>query len=382
MSTGDLKKLRDNLPELFLDWNVPNSWTEELAFIPLGTADTMQVSEVEASLSPLASDTVAFIPMGAAVATTEFVAAGLKLSEDNRFGGAPTPVPTGPTPPAPDALAFYLPFHYFHPQWWGIYLIAEGVEELARFLEQETNGTLSSEEAIQVARLFLYGHEAFHHAVECFATRLEIVNRSPLYRTHFEAVYRSGMNRDASLEEGLASAKGYALVADKAFGSREKAKTRAALYAIEQYLGALPLAYQGALDLLTPSRFRDGRMRLAEENHGACFPGSSVAAEVWATFPQAFGPIGRVTSRVNYVVRRGGSLWHRLPANVRDLRYREVIQKLRAAGCRFVRQGKGSHEIWETSSGERFSVPRHPGDLAQGTAQGILKRVLGQSVVA
>lgn len=378
MSIGDLEKLRDNLPQLFIDWEVPQSWGDELAFFPVDTADPTVPSDIDGFLTPLASDTVSLTPVSASVATTEFVAAGLELSDDNLFGGAPRPVHGGPIPPPPDALAFYLPFHYFHPEWWGIYLVAEGVEELARFVEKKTGGILRSDEAVRVARLFLYGHEAFHHAVECFATRLEIVNRSPLYRTHFEDVYRAGLRRNASLEEGLASAKGYALVGKKAFGSREKAKTRASLKAIELYLGCLPPAYQGALELLTPSEFREGRMRLAEENHSACFSGSPVSADVWSSFPQAFGPIGRVTSRTNYVVRRDGSLWHRLPANLRYLRYRDVVQKLRAAGCRFVRQGKGSHEIWETPSGERFPVPRHPGDLASGTAQGILKRVLRQ----
>ena len=38
--------------------------------------------------------------------------------------------------------------------------------------------------------------------------------------------------------------------------------------------------------------------------------------------------------------------------------YRELAAKLRAAGCRFVRQGKGSHEIWYSPvSGRTFSMP-------------------------
>ena len=38
--------------------------------------------------------------------------------------------------------------------------------------------------------------------------------------------------------------------------------------------------------------------------------------------------------------------------------YRELAAKLRAAGCRMVRQGKGSHEIWRSPvSGRTFSVP-------------------------
>lgn len=38
--------------------------------------------------------------------------------------------------------------------------------------------------------------------------------------------------------------------------------------------------------------------------------------------------------------------------------YGEVIEILRGAGCRFVRYGKGSHEIWYSPVANRsFSVP-------------------------
>ena len=38
--------------------------------------------------------------------------------------------------------------------------------------------------------------------------------------------------------------------------------------------------------------------------------------------------------------------------------YRELAARLREAGCRMVRQGKGSHEIWYSPvSGRTFSVP-------------------------
>jgi hypothetical protein len=40
--------------------------------------------------------------------------------------GAPIPNRDFNTPP-PDCLAFYLPFHYYHPIWWGVYLLFEGV---------------------------------------------------------------------------------------------------------------------------------------------------------------------------------------------------------------------------------------------------------------
>jgi hypothetical protein len=70
MSIGDLKKLRDNLPQLFLDWEVPQSWGDELAFFPVDSADSTVPSDIDAFLSPLASDTISFIPVSASVATT------------------------------------------------------------------------------------------------------------------------------------------------------------------------------------------------------------------------------------------------------------------------------------------------------------------------
>ncbi len=38
---------------------------------------------------------------------------------------------------------------------------------------------------------------------------------------------------------------------------------------------------------------------------------------------------------------------------------RAVKRLLVDAGCRFVRQGKGDHEIWERPDGRRFMVDNH-----------------------
>jgi predicted RNA binding protein YcfA (HicA-like mRNA interferase family) len=43
---------------------------------------------------------------------------------------------------------------------------------------------------------------------------------------------------------------------------------------------------------------------------------------------------------------------------VAETLYRQLRSLLLAAGCTFVRQGKGSHEIWQSPiTGTRFSVP-------------------------
>ena len=40
--------------------------------------------------------------------------------------------------------------------------------------------------------------------------------------------------------------------------------------------------------------------------------------------------------------------------------YRDLVRLLREAECEYVRQGKGSHEIWYSQiTNRRFSVPRN-----------------------
>ena len=104
-------------------------------------------------------------------------------------------------------------------------------------------------------------------------------------------------------------------------------------------------------------------------------PDQAQTAPLWLTFPHAFSGIGRVTSRVNYVVHRDSSLAARLDLKLRYLRYRDLSDKLqRLAGCKVVREGRGSHEIWETPEGHHFPVPRHPGDFGRGLLSKIVKQ--------
>ncbi len=52
----------------------------------------------------------------------------------------------------------------------------------------------------------------------------------------------------------------------------------------------------------------------------------------------------------------------------------EVIRRLRRAGFIFDRQAKGSHEIWwNPATRRRTTVPRHPGDVPEGTLRAILR---------
>ncbi len=56
--------------------------------------------------------------------------------------------------------------------------------------------------------------------------------------------------------------------------------------------------------------------------------------------------------------------------------YRELVRRLRALGCEFKRQSKGSHEIWTNPRTNLSTViPRHPGDIPKGTLSAVLKQL-------
>jgi len=55
---------------------------------------------------------------------------------------------------------------------------------------------------------------------------------------------------------------------------------------------------------------------------------------------------------------------------------RQLVRRLRALGCEFKRQSKGSHAIWSNPRTNLSTViPNHPGDIPKGTLNAILKQL-------
>lgn len=379
MAVDDLDILRDQLPEIFQDRALPSGWEENWLIIPiddpeLGYSHTINVPDYEvaedqasANLALNLASPVGFEP------TSEMPDFG----EGGSFPGAPQTQHQWKMVPPPDALAFYFPFHYFHPHWWGVYLVLEGVHDLAAYLRRRSKSRLEAYEAFVTARLFLYGHEAFHHTIEAFATRLEITHRVPLYREGFERLFTRVFGTDDCVEEALATAYGYQKVKQRAFRKpNDRRKREGALDALSKYIEECPPGYQRALEFIGKRQFLEQRSHFAEQNHNEALPAMPAKnSPLWLSFPHAFSGISRVTSRVNYLVHRDSSLATRLKLGLRYVRYRDVSERLRRlGGCKIVREGRGSHEMWETPKGHRFPIPRHPGDFGRGLLAKIIKQ--------
>ncbi|WP_258239885.1 MULTISPECIES: type II toxin-antitoxin system HicA family toxin [Pseudidiomarina] len=53
---------------------------------------------------------------------------------------------------------------------------------------------------------------------------------------------------------------------------------------------------------------------------------------------------------------------------------RELIKLLKRNGCRFIRHGKGDHQVWFSSTtGMKFTVPHPNKDLPIGTVRAIFR---------
>ena len=381
MAVDDIGTLKTELPEVFGHGVLPPDWEDEWILVPVNQPDAFPeieskvLSDFEDALIDERQLSCDLVPLQAPLAlpaisiidtTGELFAHG-----QASFAGAPIHnwKKGGCLPP--DACAFYLPFHYFYPEYWGIYLVPERVEELAGLFVELSRGKLNLREALRVTRLFLYGHEFYHHRFESFATRLEVTHRKPLYKTGFETAYRQAMQGKSCPEEVLACAHGFELAKHKA----PKDKKAAVVAALKTYLDGLGAPYENATKYFTDKPFATCENGWQETCHRNALESREKGSGLWSCFSQGTRGIGDIRSRVVYLVHRGSRFAQRIPHDMRALRYREVAKKLRdLAGCEIVRDGKGSHAVWRGPNGKTFPVPRHPGDLCGGTLSKIIKQ--------
>jgi hypothetical protein len=368
--------LYKNAPEVFV--HPPPPMFDQWLVVPVEDPSKGFPAELEAhdveSEPPLDSDA----PSVPAVRPTEagkaeydpsefdYDDAGLlvQLGVGDRFPGAPREPDPQFTAPI-DCWAAYLPFHYFYPSSWGIYLTYEGVEVIARYLGEFAPGSAEPERR-NAAHFLLYFHEFFHHIVECFATRLEVTHRRPLYVREFQALFEKQLP-DAD-EEAIATA--YAL--DRCKGVTPKI-SKAVQGALVELVKEMPPGYARGAELLRS--LETTKFKYLNDLQESAFPAPKKDPAIWDAFPHALDGFGRRSSKVSYLIHVGSPLGTRLRARL--LRYRDLERILRQAGCEIV--GHNKHEKWRAPDGRTAPVPRHPGDMALGTLKSITMKLLGKT---
>ena len=161
MSELDRDTLRTHLPDLFDFDRTRGQWDAEWIVVAVDDAESDLLDDVEAEL-----DFGEVVPDGrvppprtrepAAWPDGHLRLPSVYTGEAAQAGAVPgAPDARAGYPPPPDALAFYLPFHYFPEDVWGIYLTYEGVAAMRDYLVAHSRGRLSPLEAAYAARLFL-----------------------------------------------------------------------------------------------------------------------------------------------------------------------------------------------------------------------------------
>lgn len=122
----------------------------------------------------------------------------LLISEQVNLGSSSTSIHSQVKKGGTDALAYYLPFHFYDRKRWGIYLRASGIAFLASQLK---GGDITStdNDLIRLAQHILIAHETYHFETEFACSRAEILSGNRTYLRFYQ-------NRDATLrEEALAN---------------------------------------------------------------------------------------------------------------------------------------------------------------------------------
>jgi hypothetical protein len=290
------------------------------------------------------------------------------------FPGAPNGLKDKGFMPPTDAYAFYLPWHEFTANHWGIYLLYDGITTLGTEIEKVARGALSSVDARYVAKIFLFHHEAYHNAVETFAGRLEVSHRERCYIGGMRRLHHNVTRLPQIHEEALANAYAIVKVKQHAFPAVQPPRRRRTIRdaAVRALCAVTDQQRPPYNDGSAVFRNLDSWERIFQERaHQACFsPRLPERADtVWDAFPHALHPSLRRNGAYTYFIPRSHPII-RERGEVFYFDRRKFLQRLKQE-----RPGKlvpgGRHQKWRTVEGQMVPIPS--GDIAIGTARSILK---------
>jgi predicted RNA binding protein YcfA (HicA-like mRNA interferase family) len=373
MTLDYVANLRNELPELFDERQLPRNWDENWIAIPFD-------DEVESILNP-SDDRDDYENNGGIPRHPEIedIFPNFDLNFGEKVGDKKVPA---------DLLAFYLPFHLF-PDDWGIYILASGVRYLARIIRLQSK--LEEADALLVSRLFLYYHELYHHKVEMFVTRLEVPQRQPIYKTRklFEKKRDSEPWPTLNLtEEALANADAFMrtvnqLEAISQTGGYPKISTAIVEPILAEFIRQNPPGYNEALNYDRPHLFNFQQCVLAEQIQLAAFSDKGTTdSRIWSLFfndvndEKSYG----VNERVFVVFDSSSQLVtsHPLLPICKPKQLKKALNKL---GYEYSRNAKGSHQIWKDKNGESITFSVHGGkDMNPITVHSILEKATGRKL--
>ncbi len=258
-----------------------------------------------------------------------------------------------PPPDVFDALAWYLPIHNFG-YGWGIYVRESAVLTLAGSVLSRVDPPRRGDydaiySAVRAGLSILYLHEAFHHKVESFVIRLEVVEHARRYRPYFQGVYGQlrAAQSDELLEEALACAEIVRRMrAEKAYNRGIPPDIRTAARAmLDDWLPTLPPGYRTALEYITDAAFDKARNLLSSQIHeGRQRP--LRRNDEWHLVPHGYQGLFNCNTVTHVLVPLGSRPivpWFSESAAPLSMSTTAMVKLVMSQGYSIVPGGKGSH---------------------------------------
>ena len=296
-----------------------------------------------------------------------------------RSSGSKTP----PPPISVDALAWYAPIHRFGLNW-GVYIYEESVFKIAAQIATylRPGRSINASIARQLMRMslsVLYLHEAFHHKVESFAIRTEVVRRQKIYLPYNDKVYGPLINTDELMEEALACTEMYTRLKEKTFRRGVSAEIfRATQSMLEDWIPTLPPGYRMGLAVLELSSFEDERDGLLSQiNGGAISPMQHW--EEWNIAPQMTRALFSWREIAYVLIPKGQTSlvpWFSEAVNPLSISSRDLEKLLKKTGYSETPGGKGSHRKYVHASMPTIILPNSRESLSPAVLRSV-SRTLG-----
>ena len=231
--------------------------------------------------------------------------------------------------------------------------------------------------AIKAAYFILYHHELFHHFVEAFGTRFEIITDRPVYVSYADSVYKPAKGTPHLIEEALANAFSYRAVQDQvfeAFLSRRPHEGFLIKDASRRYLEERfpndPPGYNQALEFASDHDFERGLglliMQMKQANRTPLGIERAVriaSAEYSHLFADDEIRCVEISEAGTHRILRDTIL----PFDNKGKRLQKLLQK---HGYTLIREGK--HQVWRKVGCRQIPVPR-TNFISDGTAESVLK---------
>lgn len=258
-----------------------------------------------------------------------------------------------PPPDIFDALAWYLPIHHFG-YGWGIYVRESAVlmlaaSQLSHLDESRRRDHDAVFGAVRAGLAILYLHEAFHHKVESFTIRLEIIEHARREQPYFKNVYGPlrAAGSDDLIEESLACAEIVRRMRAEGVYRRSIPPDvrRAARAMLGEWLPTLPPGYRRALTYTADTPFANARNLLSSQIHeGRQRP--LQRNDEWHLVPHGFHGLFNCNTVTHVLVPFGSTPiipWFDQQAAPLSISTTAMIKLVAAQGYAIVPGGKGSH---------------------------------------